>query len=92
MYFDPRKKIISEDILQKFDWEDFYPDTCEPILLDMPRPRGKSVSNHYFVDTNHSGDNTTRRSMTGVIIFCNRALIKWHSKRQNGVETLTFGS
>ena len=30
--------------------------------------------------------------MTGILIFCNRAPIIWHSKRQNGVETLTFGS
>ena len=43
LYFDPRKPMISEDRFQKFDWEDFYPDACEPIPLDMPRPRGKSV-------------------------------------------------
>ena len=30
--------------------------------------------------------------MTGILIFCNRAQIIWHSKRQNGVETSTFGS
>ena len=30
--------------------------------------------------------------MTGILIFCNRAPIIWHSKRQNGVETSTFGS
>ena len=47
---------------------------------------------HFFVDANHAGEKTTRRSMTGVLIFCNRAPIIWHSKRQNGVETSTFGS
>ena len=47
---------------------------------------------HYFVDANHAGDKTTRRSMTGILIFCNRAPIILHSKRQNGVETSTFGS
>ena len=47
---------------------------------------------HYFVEANHAGDNTTRRSMAGILIFCNRSPIIWHSKRQNGVETLTFGS
>ena len=30
--------------------------------------------------------------MTRILIFCNRAQIIWHSKRQNGVETSTFGS
>ena len=82
----------SEDIFQNFDWEDFYPDACEPIPLDIPRPRGKYVSTHCLVDSKDAGDKTTRRSMTGILIFCNRALIIWHSKRKNDVETLTFGS
>ena len=34
----------------------------------------------------------TRRSQTGVIIFLNRAPILWYSKRQNTVESSTFGS
>ena len=37
LYFDPRKPMTSEDIFHKFDWEDFYPDACETIPLDMPR-------------------------------------------------------
>ena len=87
LYFDPRKPIISEDIFQKFDWEYFYPDACEPIPLDMPRTRGKSVSTHCFVDANHAGDKTTRISMTEILIFCNITPIIWNRKIQNGVET-----
>ena len=30
--------------------------------------------------------------MTGILMFVNRAPIIWHSKRQNCVETSTFGS
>ena len=92
MYFDPSKPMISKDIFQKFYWEDLYPNACEPTPLDMPRPRGKSVSTHCFVDANHVGDKTTRISITGIIKFCNRSRIIWHSKRTNGVETSTFGS
>ena len=58
----------------------------------MPKPRGKSVSTHCFVDDKHAGAKTTRISMTGILIFCNRDPIICHSKRQNGVETSTFGS
>ena len=47
---------------------------------------------HCFVDANHAGDKTTRRLMTGILIFCNRAPTIWHSKQQNGVETSSFGS
>ena len=54
--------------------------------------RVKSLSNNCFIDANHTGDNTTRRSMTGILIFCNRYPIIWRSKRQNGVETSTIGS
>ena len=92
LYFDPRKPMISEDRFQNFDWEDFYPDACEPIPLDIPIPRGKSVSTHCFVDANHSGDKTTRISRTGMLIFCNRDPIIWHRKRQNGVDRSKFGS
>ena len=45
-----------------------------------------------FVDADHAGNKITRRSHTGVIIFCNRAPILWFSKRQNTVETSSFGS
>ena len=34
----------------------------------------------------------TRRSQTRILIFLNRAPIVWYSKRQNTVETSTFGS
>jgi len=33
-----------------------------------------------------------RRSQTGILLFCNRAPVIWHSKKQNTVETSTFGS
>jgi hypothetical protein len=45
-----------------------------------------------FVDADHAGNRVTRRSHTGIIIFCNRAPILWFSKHQNTVETSSFGS
>ena len=92
MYFDPKKPIISEDRFQIFDWENFYKDAREPIPLDMPELQGLSMETHCFWGANHAGDKTTRRSMAGILIFCNRAPIIWHSKQQNGVETSIFGS
>jgi hypothetical protein len=50
------------------------------------------VSTHCFVDADHAGNRITRRSQTGILIFCIRAPILWYSKRQNTVETSTFGS
>ena len=45
-----------------------------------------------FVDADHAGCRETRRSHTGVLIFLQRAPILWCSKRQNTVESSTFGS
>ena len=50
------------------------------------------VSTHCFVDSDHAADKVTRPSQTGILIFVNRAPILWYSKRQNTVETSTFGS
>ena len=80
LYFDPRKPMISEDRFQNFDWEYFYPDACEPISLDMPIPKSNYMPTHCFVDANHAEEKTTRKSMTEILIFFNRAPIIRHSK------------
>ena len=92
LWMDPTYPRISEKSFQSFDWHDFYRDARESIPGDMPQPRGKSVSTHCFVDADHASDRVTRRSQTGILIFVNRAPIMWYSKRQNTVETSTFGS
>jgi hypothetical protein len=76
----------------KHNWDDFYPDAAEQLPPNMPEPRGKSVQINCFVDADHAGDVVSRRSHTGIILYVNRAPIIWYSKRQNTVETSTFGS
>ena len=58
----------------------------------MPEPRGNDVVINCFVDANHAGDASNRRSQTGVLIFINRAPIHWFSKQQSTVEASTFGA
>ena len=58
----------------------------------MPQPKGNPVEITCFVDANHAGNVITRRSHTGIIIFVNNAPILYYSKRQNTVESSTFGS
>ena len=58
----------------------------------MPAPRGQMVSTHCFVDLDHAANIIARRSQTGLLLFINRAPVTWFSKRQNTVETSTFGS
>ncbi len=45
-----------------------------------------------FVDSDHAGDQRTRRSRSGFLIYLNTALISWYSKRQSTIETCTFGA
>lgn len=74
------------------DWTDFYGDVQEELPANMPKPCGNPVLISCFVDANHAGNVVTRRSHTGIIIFVQNAPIIWYSKRQNTVETSTFGS
>ena len=74
------------------DWRPFYPDAHEEMPPDLPTPLGKVVELTCFVDSDHAGDLLMRRSRTGILIYVNRAPIQWLSKKQNSVETSTFGS
>jgi hypothetical protein len=58
----------------------------------MPEARGKPVQMICFVDADYAGDQVTRRSRTGVLLYLNRSPILWYSKKQGSVETSTFGS
>ena len=58
----------------------------------MPMPKGKKVQITTYVDADHAHDLVTRRSVTGILLFINNTPVKWYSKRQNTVETSTYGA
>ena len=89
---DPMHPTVKESMFKKHDWYDFYRDAKEAIPENMPVPRGNGMSTHCFVDADLAANKVTRRSQTGILLFCNRAPVMWYSKRQNTVETSTFGS
>ena len=74
------------------DWHEFYPDAKEELPPDMPKPYGEPVQVTTFCDSDHASDTVTRRSRTGVMVFCNKAPVVWVSRKQNSIETSTFGS
>ena len=59
---------------------------------NAPQPRGLGFIVHAFVDADHASDTMTRRSRTGFLVHVNSSLIYWNSKKQNSVESSTFGS
>ena len=81
LFFDLDHPRISKDCFQKFDWVDFYRDAEEATLFNAPEPRGREVGIHCFVDTSHAADKVTRHSQTGILIFLNKALFIFYSKR-----------
>ena len=89
---DSTKVTWADNKFQERDWSDFYAEAKEELPPNMPEPHGKSVQINCFVDADHAGDVVTRRSHTGILIYVNRAPVIWYSKRQNTVETSTFGS
>jgi len=92
VFDDTEPDFMETSEFHEADWSEYYPDAAEPIPPDVPEARGNSVVTSCFVDADHAGCRATRRSHTGVFIFVNRALIVWYSKRQNTVESSTFGS
>jgi hypothetical protein len=88
---DPRYPEYNENQFSpNSDWHDFYRDANYQMTPPHPS-RGKMVSMQCFVDADHASNRVTR-SQTGIVIFLNRAPIVWYSKRQNAVESSTFGS
>lgn len=71
---------------------ELYPDAEDELPPNAPEALGEFVILSMFVDTDHAGNRITRRSHTGIIIYVNSAPIIWYSKRQNTVESSTFGS
>ena len=92
IHMDCRLPQIDTNRFYQADWTDFYRDSFEPIPEQIPEPLGESVEIHCFVDAPHASDKRSRKSHTGILIFLNRAPIFWYSKKQNNVESSTFGS
>jgi hypothetical protein len=91
--FDSTEPDYSVLEFVKHDWQDLYPG----LQSDMPddAPPAKTDEEAYitcYVDASHACDLLTRRSVTGILLFVNKTPVKWYSKRQNTVESSTYGS
>ena len=95
--FDPTRMDTDENLFERStvgckEWKDFYPDAEEAIPSNAPPPRGLPVKISCYVDADHASNRVTRRSHTGILIYCMNSPIIWFSKRQNTVEASSFGS
>jgi len=69
-----------------------YRDAIEDLPDNAPEALGKPIQLNVYSDADHAGNKVTRRSQTGILIYANMAPMIWFSKRQNTVESSTFGS
>jgi hypothetical protein len=89
-YHDVEDPALTEERISTM--KKMYPDAIEELPPNAPPPRGNPIEVNCFVDSDHAGDKITRRSQTGIILYCNTAPVIWYSKRQNTVEASTFGA
>ena len=95
MVYDPSDPVIDESQYERKDWtsSEFGHIEGENITPpNMPQPRGLGFVIRAKVDADHAGDTVSRRSRTGFLVYVNSALVYWLSKKQNSVESSTFGS
>jgi hypothetical protein len=73
-------------------WIGFFSDASEEIPKDLLPEKGPRFRMTVYVDADHAHDLVTRRSITGILVILKNTPIRWISKRQNTVETTTYGS
>ena len=72
MVHDPAEVEIDRAAFPREDWSYsiYGDDNLEEVLpLNMLIPLGKSFTCRVYVDSDHAGDQVTRRSRTGFIVF-----------------------
>lgn len=93
LVMDPTTPRLDESVFQnEANWEEIYGPLTEELPPDMPEPLGHPVTITFFVDSDHASNRVTRRSHTGILMFVQNALIGTVCKRQNTVESASFGS
>ena len=76
-----------------YEWESsVYAGATEELPEDAPEPLGKPVVLTTYFDANLYHNLITGVSVTGIIEFANKTPIDGYSKKQNTVETSTYGS
>jgi len=94
LVFDPTYPSVDKTKFERQDWSSapYEYQEMEELPMNMPLPKGRAVVIRVFVDADHAGDSTTRKSRTGFVVYVNNAPVYWLSKKQTGVETSSFGS
>ncbi len=77
--FDPSYPTIDMSDFKECDGKALHGNVREGIPLNALVPRGKDVDLRLFVDSDHAGDQNTRRSRTGFLAYLNSLSLAYHS-------------
>ena len=74
MVFDHTVPAIDYSNFPKQDWENTVyanerGELKKDVPTDIPTPLGKGFKMRLFVDSDHAGDQVTRRSQTGFLVY-----------------------
>ena len=89
---------VDQSQFDKHDWRNtVYASSIDGKLKDsnhpdMSRSRGDSIIMIVFIDSDHAGNQLTRRSRIGFLVFFHSDLVHWYYKRHTSVETPLFSS
>ena len=78
--------------IDECEWTKFYGNIREVIPSNALEPRGHPVQLRMYIDSDHAGGKQMRQSLTGMMIFCNTAMIEWTSKKQATIKSSDFGA
>jgi len=91
--FSPIELDMDHIKFEEHDWTDLYPFAQEHISGKVPKTHNKEALSFTVIgDASHASCYETRRSHTGLMAILGSTVIKTYSKRQNTVETSTYGS
>ena len=91
--FDARELPLDDvEFIEGSNWKLTYGDVQEDIPPNLPKQIMKPVTLSIYFDASFACDLITRRSVTGIIVFVNSTPIRWYVKKQNTVETSTYGA
>mmetsp|Transcript_20329 Transcript_20329/g.42624 ORF Transcript_20329/g.42624 Transcript_20329/m.42624 type:complete len:1867 (-) Transcript_20329:137-5737(-) len=89
----PKHEEVFGEEPKRYSWmETVYGSPEEELPDHMPPAKGKKVRTTTFEDANLMHDVVTGRSCTGILHMLNQTPGDWFTKRQNQVETATYGS
>ena len=93
--FNPAISELSEPITidRKIkQMNNMYPESVKYFPQNALPLRVNSIHVSCLVDSNHAGDKITHNCQYGIILYCNIDPIVWYYKRQDTVDSSTFGS